>query len=123
MKDAADEIERLRAAKERLEGIVDLLENNARQQGKLLADAGREIERLRAQEQDYRNLTRSLLDMGGGDDVGTPFLTDSRIFAESESRFPMGLVSASAWREGAKWARTQLGTGAQPQTCIRGTPK
>lgn len=29
-----------------------------------------EMERLTAQEKDYRNLTRSLLDMGGGDPVG-----------------------------------------------------
>jgi hypothetical protein len=29
-----------------------------------------ELERLTAQEKDYRNLTRSLLDMGGGDPVG-----------------------------------------------------
>lgn len=30
-----------------------------------------ELERLRAQERDYCNLTRSLLDMGGGDPVST----------------------------------------------------
>jgi hypothetical protein len=30
-----------------------------------------ELERLAAQEKDYRNLTQSLLDMGGGDSVGT----------------------------------------------------
>jgi hypothetical protein len=45
-----------------------------------------------------------------------PQLTDTRILAESEARFPMGLVSASAWREGAKWARAQLGSGSGPQT-------
>jgi hypothetical protein len=30
-----------------------------------------ELERLAAQEKDYRNLTQSLLDMGGGDSVST----------------------------------------------------
>lgn len=49
-------------------------------------------------------------------DSASPQLTDSRIFAESEARFPMGIVSASAWREGAKWARSQLAMPAEPQT-------
>jgi hypothetical protein len=31
-----------------------------------------ELERLAAQEKDYRNLTQSLLDMGGGDSVSSP---------------------------------------------------
>lgn len=31
-----------------------------------------ELERLTAQERDYRNLTQSLLDMGGGDPVSLP---------------------------------------------------
>jgi hypothetical protein len=30
-----------------------------------------ELERLAAQEKDYRNLTQSLLDMGGGDSVSS----------------------------------------------------
>ena len=30
-----------------------------------------ELERLTVQEKDYRNLTQSLLDMGGGDPVGS----------------------------------------------------
>jgi hypothetical protein len=50
-------------------GVVDNID--ARSLGRI-AD---ELERLRTQERDYRSLTRSLLDMGGGNDHRTSSVT------------------------------------------------